>query len=423
MSTQAEQAGAAVAPDPSAADLLRSAAEISTLLVDLQAATEAQGRYSEDTHKLFREAGFYRMLVPKRYGGLEVTADTCYGVVREIARGCPSTGWMLGFGVSHGITPAGHFDESVQDELYATGECIAPATVMPTGTAERLGDGSWKINGTWGYCSGAPYSTHAMLHAIPVEPGADVGDPPTPMVFLAPRSAYEVLDDWGDTLGMRGTGSNSLRFVDAVIPENYAKPGQTMMALDPLTAVGPAMHGNSMYGGSTLSFFTIDGANIALGMVKGALDEYERLLTIKNVPWPPAGPRITDADYHLWHGEAVKLIAIAEAALDRIVYEWMETAKTGDWTPQHDLRIASICFEIIYGPCWEAMQKLFRSSGSSQVRAGQRMERVWRDYSQLFSHGHSVLPNQIARDMTRAQFGAESVVSKHSASFKEDNSA
>jgi 3-hydroxy-9,10-secoandrosta-1,3,5(10)-triene-9,17-dione monooxygenase len=144
------------------------------------------------------------------------------------------------------------------------------------------------------------------------------------------------------------------------------------------------------------------------------------LLLSKNVPIPPFNRRVEDIDYHLWYGEAVRLLTTAEGALDSMVTLWMELANTGTWKPEDDLRMSSVAFEVMYGLAWGAIQKIFRSAGSSQVRRGQRMERVWRDYSQLFSHGHSFLPNQIARNYTKAKFGVESAATGYSPAFKSE---
>ena len=51
-----------------------------------------------------------------------------------------------------------------------------------------------------------------------------------------------------------------------------------------------------------MSLFLLDGANLALGIVKGALDEYRELTASKRVPGPPFGLRSHDADYHRWYG-------------------------------------------------------------------------------------------------------------------------
>src|SRR5207237_152968 len=81
-----------------------------------------------------------------------------------------------------------------QDELFAGGDFICPATVAPAGGAERTGDGHWVLTGTWNYCSGAPYASHFIAHTL-VSPAP--GQPPEPMMFIAPRSQWELVEDRG----------------------------------------------------------------------------------------------------------------------------------------------------------------------------------------------------------------------------------
>ena len=42
----------------------------------------------------------------------------------------------------------------------------------------------------------------------PAQPG---GPPGQMLLFVVPRSQWRMLDDWGDTLGLRGSGSHSIQ--------------------------------------------------------------------------------------------------------------------------------------------------------------------------------------------------------------------
>src|SRR4051812_18983542 len=90
-------------PEPRlTADAVVARAErIAAGLVERQHETEQRGYYALDTHNEFLDAGFYRLLVPRRYGGYEFGIDTHLRVVTALARGCPSTAWMFTFGASH----------------------------------------------------------------------------------------------------------------------------------------------------------------------------------------------------------------------------------------------------------------------------------------------------------------------------------
>ena len=51
---------------------------------------------SAETVNNFAEAGFWRMLQPQRWGGLEVDPRTFFATQIEVAKGCASTAWVLG---------------------------------------------------------------------------------------------------------------------------------------------------------------------------------------------------------------------------------------------------------------------------------------------------------------------------------------
>jgi alkylation response protein AidB-like acyl-CoA dehydrogenase len=93
-------------PDPTPAELIERAIELRPLLIADQAAAEERSNYSPEMHERFQEAGFYRMFVPKRYGGLEVDVPTFMRVAVEIARGCPSTAWCLALASNHALMAA-----------------------------------------------------------------------------------------------------------------------------------------------------------------------------------------------------------------------------------------------------------------------------------------------------------------------------
>ena len=389
---------------PTPAEIVARAEAIAAGLVDRQAETEQRTFYAEDTHEEFSEAGFYRILVPRRYGGLELGAETFLRVSMALARGCPSTGWMYALGAAHALAVATLFDERAQADIFSGGDFISPATIVPGGTAERTADGGWLINGTFSYCSGSPYATHFMGHTL-VAP-AD-GEPPEPMLFVAPRSQWRRLDDWGRQLGLKGSGSHSVTFENGRIPRHFTLEGVHMSEID-VTAGTPglALHGNPEYGGAPLSFMVLESAALAVGMAQGALDEYGDLTRSRTTLFTRVG-RVDDPDYQLWYGRAAGMIATAEAAVLNAVQQWSAICALGPaaFTRDRDLGIAMICREAIK-LSWDAVaDHIFPTAGSSSVRQGERIERVWRDMSTLHSHsGNAVLlPTVATREYARAR--------------------
>ena len=367
-------------------DVVARAERIAAELVGRQAETEQRGYYALDTHNEFLGAGLYRVLVPRRYGGYEFGLGTYLRVVSAIARGCPSTAWMYTFGATHALTAATLFSESAQDELFAGGDFICPATVAPVGFAERADDGGWIVDGVHSYSSGSPYATHFIGHTLVA--GAD-DEPPAPMMFVVPRAQWRRLDDWGAQLGLKGSGSHSVAIEKAHIPAHFALPGVHMGQTGVADGTpGRELHGDGMYGGGVLSSLQFQLGALSIGMATGALDAYADLMRERKTIFPPITVRAEDPDYQFRYGEAAGRIAAARAALTAAVREWEETAArpVGAFTREVDLRLSTISREAVR-LCWGAVsEQLFPTAGSSAVRSGSRIERVWRDMSTVHSH-------------------------------------
>src|SRR3954464_14682473 len=188
-------------------ELIDRAIALRPLLIERQAEAEELTYPAQDVPEKFDAAGFYRMLVPRRYGGLEVDMATYMRVVLELARGCPSSAWCMCLAANHALQIGSWFEPRAPDEIFGDGDFRCASVAQPIGTATRTADG-WELNGQVPYASGAPYSTHYMGQAL--MPDGDC--PPAMLLFVAPRSEWTMLDDWGDTLGLRGSGSHSVRF-------------------------------------------------------------------------------------------------------------------------------------------------------------------------------------------------------------------
>ncbi len=367
-------------------ELVARAEALRPMLVECQAETEARGHYAEDVHKLFTDAGFYRMLVPRRYGGLEVGVDTFMRVVTALARGCPSTGWCLCLGAAHALQVGALFDEPTQREIFGDGHFICPATAAPQGKFRAGDNGDWIINGTFNYCSGSAYATHYMGHVME-ETSLPLAGPPKIHLFVAPRSIWTRLDDWQDTLGLKGSASNSIRIEDGRIPRNWMLQDTWIATVDVGGGtIGERVHGNPMYAGGQMSFAMLEIASLAVGIVQNARDAYRELMETKMTPVPPVVPRTQDPTYRRWYGTATATVDAAEALNRQAASQWMENCRRGDFNHEKDVRIIGMAIEAIE-LCWTAFhQVLLRTAGSSVLRSGSRLERAWRDMSMVRSH-------------------------------------
>ena len=387
-------------------ELVAHADELRPRLVELQAETEARTYYSEEIHQAFLDARFYDVLVPKRYGGLELDLGTFWRLGMALARGCPSTAWCLCLPAGHALQTGMLFPEDVQAELFG-GLYICPAVAAPAGSAKRV-EGGWELTSTHPYSSGAPYATHYMgqTFAAPEQEGGA----PQMLLFVAPRESWTMLDDWGDTLGLKGSGSHSIRFEQAFVPERFVLENTWLVDTEVAGTPGAAIHGNPMYAGRTLAYFEGSLAAIMIGAAKGALDEYEQLLRTRKTQRPPIVTRNQDPDYQRWYGLAVGRVGAAEAILLQVAEQWHEACRRSvedgvPFTREEDLRLNMVAREALT-LAWEAMQgQIFRTAGSSAARAGQRIERIFRDMSIGWGHFGQIVRDWTAREWSREHFG------------------
>jgi 3-hydroxy-9,10-secoandrosta-1,3,5(10)-triene-9,17-dione monooxygenase len=371
-------------PDVTPAEMIQRARSFQPRLRDEQEATERRGTYSPEMHDAFTQAGFYRLLQPRRFGGYEFDVPTFLKVITELARGCPASAWCLCLAAGHHIQMAGLFAEGTQAAVYGpAGHFAAPCRPIPMGFAERV-RGGWRISGEWNYCSGAPYSTHALL-AVRFR---DSGTSHPVGLAVVPRDQWTLLDDWRTTVfGMGGSGSNSIRVAGAVVPDEFVVSGSLQQIPQGAAAPGYLLHGNPMYGGISEGFGPLEIAAILVGCACAATDEYERILREKKTLGPDPQLRYTAPEYQRWFSAAVSRADAAEDVLIRTAERYMECCRAAaaggrDSVSVDAARINLITHEVTFELAWEAVEILFRTSGSSEgARNGSRMQRYYRDFS------------------------------------------
>ncbi|WP_051579715.1 acyl-CoA dehydrogenase family protein [Pseudonocardia acaciae] len=362
--------------------LLAAARELRPRLLAEQAETEERGAYSPEMHRAFVEAGFFRVLLPKALGGFELGAEAFYQVIAEVARGCPSSAWCLCLAAGHTLTLASYWPERAQREIFGEhGYLVSPASFngQPDVVITREERGL-RVSGTWKYCSGAPYSTHFMPSFV--LPPAGGGEPSIHWVVV-PRSSYTVLDDWGGIIGMRGSGSHSIRVDDAFVPEHHVVEATWSSSVSGETA-GSRLYGNPTYGGPFTAFAEGEIAAIVAGMGLAAVDEYERIITTSSAPW--SGGAVRRGEHPVWQGKfgtALALVdsAVALSARGGQLYEELarrSVAGLEPFTAEKALRLNNL-FLVAENQVWEAIEMMLRSAGSRHSADGARLQRYFRD--------------------------------------------
>jgi 3-hydroxy-9,10-secoandrosta-1,3,5(10)-triene-9,17-dione monooxygenase len=368
-----------------AAEVVARADALRPRLLEEQAATEERRRYSEEVHEAFGQAGFYRLLVPRRFGGLELDLPTFYRVVVSISRGCASTGWMLALGAAHALQLGSYFSQQAQEELFADSDYVASASFAFQDAHADPVAGGYRVSGTWHFCSGVPYATHHMP-LVPVRGGEKI-------VAVVPRENFRILDNWGDLIGLKGSGSNSVVIEDAFVPSHHTVSFDEWISMGVSSTPGYRLHGNPMYAGSFMAVALGELNAVQVGAAQGAIDEYERLL-LRPTRQAGAGEgrkRSDDPNYQRVLGLALAYTDAAYSVLLRcgaLYHEYAREAVEGG-----DLFGSERTFRI-YGQlmtahklCWEAGDMVFRAGSTTGARDGARLQRYWRDLCAFRTNG------------------------------------
>lgn len=157
--------------------------------------------------------GVFRMLQPRRYGGLEDDPTHFYEVVREVSKVCGSTGWVLSV---LGVHPwhVSLFPQAAQEEVWSSGpDTLICSSYAPVGRLTAV-EGGYLLSGRWSFSSGCDHTSWALLGGLVV---GDEGRPVDFLSVLVPQPDYRVLDVW-DSMGLRGTGSNDIVVDEAFVP-------------------------------------------------------------------------------------------------------------------------------------------------------------------------------------------------------------
>ena len=381
-------------------------------LRDEQDKTEARSRYSEETHKLFTEAGFYRILQPRMFGGYEFDLRTFYRTIIEIARGCPSSGWLLCLGAGHALQLGSSFSRQAQEEIFGPdGHFVAPLSVgnFPGERPAKPVDGGYLVSGKWRYASGVPYSTHFTGLA-----DVEGADPPESLLVVLPRERYEVLEDWGDLIGLKGSGSNSVVIDNAFVPSHHTAPLERLMGEWPMTTEllpGSAIHGNPMYGGGFMGFAIGELTVVQVGAARGMLDLYEEMLgsmSVTSMSGNVSTKRYLDHDFQRSFGMALGWVDGAHGIMMRAGEIYMDLAgkavETGRQVPSADHWRLYGMIQTAARLAWEAGELLFRTAGSGASLDGRPMQRYWRDLCAFRSNSIHQFDFR-SRAVTQARFG------------------
>lgn len=222
-----EDTRAVLAEAPSAqvvSDMVQRVHEIGPLLRKNAVVADQQRVMSDESIEALDSIGAMRIAAMRRYGGHEGGASMLLEVARTIGYYDPAAAWCTV--ISNGsVMLANRYSDEVLDEVFADGPVrMASIFASPQGTATPDA-GGWRVTGEWPFASNSSHSEWA-IGILFIEDGTSE----TPQIGFAlmRRGEYEVKDTWY-TIGMRGSGSNTMSTRDLWVPRDRVITFQQLM--------------------------------------------------------------------------------------------------------------------------------------------------------------------------------------------------
>jgi 3-hydroxy-9,10-secoandrosta-1,3,5(10)-triene-9,17-dione monooxygenase len=326
------------------------------------------------------DAGMFRAVQPRQWGGLELDAGIFFEGARRVASVCGSTGWVASV---VGIHPwhIAMFHPHAQSDVWATNpDTLASTSYAPTGKAHRV-PGGFRLSGRWGFSSGVDHCDWAILGALVPDDEAD-GLGPEFRSFLVPRRDFAVDQESWRVTGLAGTGSKDLIVADAYVPE-YRTHSSTQVYehADP----GRAVNDRPLYRLPWSCVFPYAIATPAIGAASGALSMF-----IEN-----NGTRVSVAssrtvsvsgDLHLRLAESLTEVEAAHMRLTATWLDFQARVTRGEEVPY--LLRARCRYDAAHAiaHCAGAVFRVLEVNGGRTMNAGEPFQRMFRDLLAMRNH-------------------------------------
>ncbi len=245
--------------------LVQRARDMVPVLAERASRAAQQRKVPDETVAEMKEAGFFRVLQPKRYGGYEMDPQVFYEICMTLAEGCMSTAWIYGVIGVHNWQIA-LFDPRAAAEVWAEDtDVLIASTYMPKGQVTPV-EGGFKFSGRWGFSSGIEHCDWVFLGGLIF----NEGQPPEYRTFLLPKSDYKIVDTW-HVMGLKATGSHDIVVEDVFVPEHRThKASDGFMGTNP----GRDTFTADLYKLPFGQIFVRAVSSAAIGGLQGMLDDF-----------------------------------------------------------------------------------------------------------------------------------------------------
>jgi alkylation response protein AidB-like acyl-CoA dehydrogenase len=352
----------------SGAECLARARALIPLLQSAAPRIDAAYELPKDVLDGMHDAGMFRLLLPRAYGGFELKPSDYVRCVEAIAIGDASAAWCMNQGSGCSMIAA-YLAPEISREIWGDKRAVLAWGQGPGAKAIRA-EGGWRCTGTWSFASGSRHATFlgAMSPCFNAD-GSPVLHPdgrPWERTMLFGREKAKVDDVW-QVLGLRGTGSDNYTIQDLFVDDAHSVTRES---------AAERRETGTLYRFQAMQLYASGFACVGLGTALIALAKG------KSQAWSSDRLRDNHAVQHVI-GHADAALKAAKAGLLAVLDElWGEVGRTGALTVENRVAVRAAATFAIH-TARDVVHHVYHEAGSTAIFDNQPFERRLRDMNSV----------------------------------------
>jgi hypothetical protein len=166
---------------------------------------------NEDKLEKCYQEKWFKLFVPKSYGGLELSMEDGCRKLMEIAEIQGGLGWTVNLGAGANWF-SGFFEDEVAKVLFSPKKAVIAGSGFANGEWKATSQG-YKITGEWSKCTGA---NHATLFSLIAN-----NNNQEPRIFVVPKEKVQLSEEKWPIMGMRNSSSFGITLDEVEVPIGY----------------------------------------------------------------------------------------------------------------------------------------------------------------------------------------------------------
>ena len=335
-------------------------------------AVEQQRRLPGTLLERLHEARLFRMLLPRSVDGLETDPVTFFQVIEQMAGGDASVAWCLCQAGGCAMAAA-YLEAPVADRIFGQD----PRAVLAWGPGPKVRaietDGGYRVSGAWSFASGGRHATwlgaHCPIMRADGTPLTGADGRRVERTMLVPASAVQWTDIW-DTVGLRGTASDQFSLDDHFVRADHSITREFEKE---------CREPGALYRMSANACYQVGFAGVALGIARGALDDFVGLARDK----VPRGQKSSLRDNAVVQSAVARAEAGVRAAraflLQTLTEIWDELGQPeGKLTMDQRIILRMASTHAIH-QAREAVDAVYNAAGATAIFNSHPLQRRFRD--------------------------------------------